>query len=260
MRHVSGSTKPPAGAPQILAPVGVDDVRIVPASPYHERLSELVDRLAGEVVLRHVPGRRVLDLGRGAPRITEWVEARAASLSVIDAIDLGRGATVRVPLPDATFDVVYCLRTLPHLGHDDDSSWAAAQSVMAEVARILAPGGTALCHIDNARSLWGGYHGIRNPGELVERGPIVVDTARGLTRFDTLGRFKRALPSDLDLVDYHGLRIWSALPHTLSIPIVGRILESLEWFGRDRSIARAFGAHLLLNLRRLVQADKVGDG
>ncbi len=242
--------KGPAGAPRILAPVDVDDGPLAPLEPGRDRMSVLVDRLGGEVVLRHVAGRRVLDLGHGAPRITQWVEPRAGALTVVDAIDLGRSASVRLPFPEQSFDLVYCLRTLAHLGRDEETSEQAARSALTETARVLTVGGTALVQIENPKSLWGLSHGIRNPMTVVDRGPLVVDSDRGLTRFDTLGRLERLLPPELALVGLHGLRILVPVARLLDVPVVGRILEALEWWARDTTGLRGFGAHLLVVLRR----------
>jgi hypothetical protein len=85
----------------------------------------------------------------------------------------------------------------------------------------------------------------------VERGPLVVDSDRGITRFDTLGRFKRMLPESLHLSRLHGLRVAIHMPGLLRIPLVGRLLEAAEWFARDRSLFNAFGAHLLVELRKI---------
>lgn len=242
--------------PKILAPrasmEGVAHTALGPAviDDADAQLDELVDAMACEVVLRHANGRRVLDLGHGAPRVTEQVAARAASHVVVDAVDLGRGASVTLPLHDAAFDLVYCLRTLPHLGHDAESSEQAARSLLLEVARLLAPGGVALMWIDNPLSLWGALHGLRRPARALERGPLVIDSARGLTRFDTLPRLLRMLPPVLSMTHLHGLRVVTLLPHVLAIPLVGRILTRIEWWARDRAIVRRLGAHLLVELRR----------
>lgn len=251
MGPVSGSTKAPSGSPRILAPNEGEGQPGQSPAVRANPVKHLVDRLAGEVVLRHAHGRRVLDLGHGAPDVTAWVTPRAGTLRVVDAVDLDRDAEIRLPFADGAIDLVYSLRTLPHLGHDEDSSDQAARSAIAEVARVLAVGGTALLQLDNPRSLWGAYHGIRNPMTAVERGPLMVESDHGLTRFDTLSRFAELLPPTLDLVGYHGIRVLVTLPHTLSIPIVGRLLERLEWFVRDRAPFRAFGAHLLVVLRRI---------
>ena len=290
MGHVSGSTKAPAGErheahetvapavasdaadatpsparprspPPVILPPDLSALQDAPALPvprahllpsrHQTKVRELVDRLLGEVVLRHTPGRRVLDLGHGADTVTSWVRTRAGSLRVVDAVDLGHGSEVRLPFADGAFDLVYSLRTLPHLGHDDPSSESAARSALTEIGRVLARNGTALVQIDNPRSLWGAYHGIRNPMTAIERAPLLVESDRGITRFDTLSRFLALLPPTLSMSEYHGARVTVTLPHALSIPIVGRWLERLEWFCRDRAPFRGFGAHLLVVLRRV---------
>ena len=242
--------------PKILAPVvaheGVAHTELASSvlDAADEHVDELVDRMAAEVVLRHATGRRVLDLGRGAPRVTEHVATRAASQVVVDAVDLGRGGSIALPLADASFDLVYCLRTLPHLGHDAESSELAARSLLSEVARLLGPTGVALVWIDNPLSLWGALHGLRRPAKALERGPLVIDSARGLTRFDTLPRLLSMLPASLSMTRLHGLRVVTIVPHVLAIPLVGRLLTRIEWWARDRAIVRRLGAHLLVELRR----------
>jgi SAM-dependent methyltransferase len=244
--------RPPLRPAQILAPVGLDDrPALLPRES--DRLTALVDRLAAEVVLRHATGRRVLDLGRGAPAVAEWVSDRVERHIVVDAVDLGRGATIRLPLPDASIDCVYSLRTLPHLGHDRASSEAALGSALAELSRVLVPGGVAVLELDNARSPIGLLHGLRHLGHSLDGGPLVIDSPRGLTRLDVLSRIVEQLPPTLTPVDLHGVRVVVASPHLLAVPILGRILERLEWFLRDQPLVRRLAAHLLLVLRRASQ-------
>jgi SAM-dependent methyltransferase len=222
------------------------------------RLGALIDRLAADVVLRHAVGRRVLDLGRGAPVVADWVADRVDRLTVVDAVDLGRGAAIRLPLPDAAFDCVYSLRTLPHLGHDGPSSEAALGSALEELGRVLAPGGVAVLEIDNARSPVGLLYGLRRLGALrrpaggrgLDGSPLVIDSPRGLTRLDVLSRVVERLPVTLVPIDLHGVRVVTASPHLLAVPLLGRVLAWLEWRLRDQPLIRRLAAHLLLVLRR----------
>lgn len=250
-RSTNGPPRAPSRMPQILAPVGLGDDRPAALLPREsDRLSALLDRLAADVVLRHATGRRVLDLGRGAPQVADWVADRVASMTVVDAVDLGRGASIRLPLPDAAFDCVYSLRTLPHLGHDAASSEAALGSALAELGRVLAPGGVAVLGLDNARSPIGLFYGLRRLGRSLEGGPLVIDSPRGLTRLDVLPRVVERLPATLHPIDLHGVRVVVASPHLLAIPLVGRVLARLEWWLRDQPLIRRLAAHLLLVLRR----------
>ena len=242
---------------------------------------QLIDSLAGDVLLSHVPGRRVLDLGHGSPEIAEWVAARVEHLSIVEKSALeqpGRIAETSGFLPastlideqgnlkidesgapplhlyeyaDGVFDVVYCLRTFPHLGFDTASSERLSAQLLREAARVTVDAGTVFVQIANPRSLRGIVEGIRNPITVVSRRRMILGDRFGLTRWDTLGRFRRFLPPELEFVAVHGLGV--TIPHdtTLRIPLIGSLLARLEWRLRDMGVVRRFGALLLVELRRL---------
>lgn len=259
-RSTNGPGRPRGAAPQILAPVGVDDrPALLPRES--DRLTVLIDRLAAEVVLRHATGRRVLDLGRGAPELYDWVVDRVDRLDVVDAVDLGRGGSFRVPLPSASYDCIYSLRTLPHLGRDPATSQQALDEALREVGRLLVPGGVAVLQLDNALSPIGLFHGLRRWGRGKKKEALVVqEVGRGVTRFDVLGRVIERLPESLTPTDLHGLRLVVASPHLLSVPLVGRILSRLEWMVRDQPLLRRFAAHLLLVVRRVTPPRETDPG
>lgn len=244
---VSRSTKAPI---EVIVPPDSAHSNGLLGSSARSTDDDLVDRLAGELVMRHVVGRRVLDLGHGAPRITGWVQSRAQTQTIVDAIDLGRGPTVALPFADASFDVVYSLRTLPHLGQDAATSAAAARSALQEIGRILVPYGTALVQLDNPRSLLGVYHGATRPFRAIDPDALVVESSRGITRFDTLAQFVRMLPATLELLNVHGVSLLGT--SVARFPILGRLCARLEWWSRDHSFwVGTFSAHLLLVLQRI---------
>jgi SAM-dependent methyltransferase len=249
--------------------------------------TRLVDGLAGDVLLAHVPGLRVLDLGHGSPEIAEWVRARAASLKIVDKSELEQTSQPIVDasglLPasefldadgnlkideddddpplrlrgqaDASVDLVYCLRTFPHLGFDTDSSERLGRQLLREAARVTVDGGTVFVQIANPRSLRGIVEGIRNPITVVSRRRMILGDRFGLTRWDTIPRFLRFLPPELELDDLHGLGV--LIPHgaTLQIPIIGSVLAQLEWRLRNMAMVRHFGAQVLVQLRRIHRDD-----
>lgn len=220
-------------------------------------LTRLTDSLAGEVVLRHVPGCRVLDLGYGSPEVARWVQRHTVErLSIVEkeALEALDGPLVLEELADESFDLVYCLRTFPHLGEDADSSERLAREMLAEAARVTLPGGTVLVEIANPRSLRGILDGIRNPITVVAQRGMVVEDALHLTRYDTLARFRSFVPRELDLVDVHGLGVLVPHASTLEIPILGSVLARMEWMARDSSLLSHFGAQLLVVLRKLTRA------
>lgn len=212
--------------------------------------SELAQALTGEAVLRHVAGRRVLDLGHGAPEITQWVRRAASKVSVAPLAELDQhGDTLQIPAADATYDAVYCLRTLPHLGRDEESSLALVRSLLREAVRVTAPGGLLLLEINNPRSLRGLAHGIRHPITIVAAGGVLVEGDHHVTRYDSLGRLLKLAPRELELVRTYGIRVLVPISRILSWPLLGRVLAAGEWWARD-SFLRQFGAHLLAVLRK----------
>jgi SAM-dependent methyltransferase len=308
MAQVSGSTKRPVASvtnpdpqgPQAQPPQSVQSGSSGSADPGERasssttgaftpgtKWSRLIDSLVGDVLLRHVPGCRVLDLGHGSPEVSEWVSARVGSrLEIVDKARLEHAPdriaersgllpasefldadgelvvpdddddALRLPeYRDASFDVVYCLRTFPHLGFDTESSEQLGRELLLEAARVTADGGTVFVQIANSRSIRGLIEGIRNPITVVSRRRMILGDRYGLTRWDTLPRFLKFLPPELEFVRTYGLGV--AIPHeaTLEIPLAGRVLKRLEWPLRDLAWARRLGAQLLIELRRLHRSD-----
>jgi SAM-dependent methyltransferase len=215
-----------------------------------DRLSGLSQALVGDALLRHVAGRRVLDLGQGSPEIARWVRATAASLESVDVrLATTDAGEIRLPHPPDRYDVVYSVRTLAHLGRDEASSDLGVRSLLAEAARVLAPGGLLLVEINNPRSLRGLAYGIRRPITIVAAGSVVVAERQHVTRYDTLSRLVRMAPRNLELVHVYGIRVLVPISRALQIPLLGRLLAAGEWWARD-GFLRRYGAHLLVALRR----------
>ncbi|MCB9568455.1 MAG: hypothetical protein H6710_14790 [Myxococcales bacterium] len=217
-----------------------------------DHVGQLVGALQGEIVLRYATGRRVLDLGHGRPEIARWAARVSESLEVSPSASWradAEGAPL-VELPEAAFDLVLCLRTLPHLGADAASSPRAARALLEAAARATVPGGHVLVEIDNPRSLRGLALGIRNPITVVGTNVLRDDDHR-LTRFDTLAKLASLIPPTLERETFFAARILVPFSTTLQVPLFGRLLARAEWWARDQALLRHFGAHLLVALRRV---------
>ena len=101
--------------------------------------------------------RRILDLGCGAGFLANYLAARGHQVSGLDAdaeslevaraydrtacVDYRRGDACALPFPDGAFDVVCAMDLLEHV--EDPAR------LVAEAARVLAPGGTFFFHTFN---------------------------------------------------------------------------------------------------------------
>ncbi|HST63578.1 MAG TPA: class I SAM-dependent methyltransferase [Mycobacteriales bacterium] len=120
-------------------------VRLSGGVPYSDRdstLSLLPGAAVGRWLARQAPlvSGRLLDLGCGNQPFAPWYGPMAKEVVAADAVP-GPGVVevdLGAPLPfgDETFDTVLCTQVLEHVPD--------AELAMAEIARVLRPGGHAL--------------------------------------------------------------------------------------------------------------------
>jgi SAM-dependent methyltransferase len=95
-------------------------------------------------------GTRVIDAGCGEGVLVEEYAGRLA-IKGVDANyasdHVTRGSVTALPFPDGSFDRALCLDVLEHLSYDDQPK------ALAELHRVLAPGGELLVSVPNLAHL-----------------------------------------------------------------------------------------------------------
>ena len=152
----------------------------------------LINDLEFEKIAPDANGSDASEIGCGTGLILERVAGVAARAVGIDlspgmaAVSSEKGLTAvnasvnTLPFPDASFDVVYSCKVLAHVPD--------IRGALAEVARVLRPGGHAFVEFYNRRSLRALGYRMRSRMDRSE--PVFV-------RFDTLADVLTYVPRDL---------------------------------------------------------------
>ena len=203
----------------------------------------VVNALEFGAVAAAVAGRDVLEIGCGTGLILERTAAVARWATGIDlsagmarfsagrkGLTVAQASATDLPFADASFDVVYSFKVLPHV-----PDLAAA---LAEIRRVLRPGGRAFVEVYNPWSLKRLANGVA--GALGKGKPVYV-------RHDSLGAVRRALPSGWEVQAVRGVRIFAPSKHAYTLPGLRRVVPRLEERACDGPLGR-FGGYLVVEV------------
>lgn len=214
---------------------------------YHQML----DDLEVELVERYGRGARVLEVGCGTGLILERVAGFASYCTGMDisggmlarAQDRGmavvQGSATALPYADASFDLTYSFKVLPHV--------ADIRTAMAEMARVTRPGGYVLAEFYNPCSLRYLVKALKPPSAISS---TTTDEAV-FTRYDTIGRIKSYLPSTLEYQTVRGVRIVTPVSQVHQIPGVRRLVRAAEERLADLPGMRNLGGFLIAVARKM---------
>lgn len=158
------------------------------AEPHYRPENRAKVRAMLEAVRAQAPGGRLLDLGcgtgfildlaRGVFDTLDGVDVTPAMLARVDrqgGVRLWRAAAEALPFADGSFDVVSAYSFL----HHTEDVWR----VLAEAARVLAPGGVVYADLEPHRAFWEQMAALP-PGEAAQLPPMVRRARDSVTEMD----------------------------------------------------------------------------
>lgn len=214
--------------------------------PYHRML----DDLEVEIVERYGRGKDVLEVGCGTGLILGRVGGFARTSTGIDlsggmlAKAAARGQAVAqasatdLPIATASVDVAYSFKVLAHI---PDIAGA-----MAEMARVVRPGGYVIAEFYNARSLRRLVKAVKPPTAVSE----TTHDEHVYTRYDDAKAIRSYLPPTLEWVATRGIRVITPVAAVLRVPVVGAAVRWAEHRLADLPGARDHGGFLVAICRR----------
>ena len=133
-------------------------------------------------------GARVLELGSGPGRTTDWLASRVGHLTALEYdqadaralaarrpdVDVIHGDATAMPFPDADFDAVVCFTMLHHI-----PTPAGQDRLFAEARRVLRPGGA----FAGSDSRWGPLFALAHLGDTL----TLVDPTALPARLESAG-------------------------------------------------------------------------
>lgn len=191
--------------------------------------------------LQFAPGDRVIDLGCGSGRSILWNAASGAAFTGVDVspffahearatADLALADLRQLPFADGSFTKAYALDVLEHLSPD------ALDAMLAEAARVLAPGGALFVysHVRKNAPIAKGLRAINALARGLERIGLIDMTQERLRKSDHLNPLQD-VPHLEAVVARAGFRIGRIRYYT---PIAGGFVENILMRMAERALAR----------------------
>jgi SAM-dependent methyltransferase len=216
----------------------------------HHGYHRLIDELELELVRKYGAGGDVFEAGCGTGLLLREAATFARSAVGLDlsrgmlgpararGLRVVQGSLTDVPLPPASFDLVYSMKVLAHV--------PPIARAAAELARLVRPGGHLLLEFYNPWSLR--YLAKRLGGP----GAIAAGTTEGdvYTRYDTAARARTYLPPELEVVGVRGVRVVTPTSKVFAVPSLGRLFSWAEHAACDAPLLRHLGGFLIVIARK----------
>jgi SAM-dependent methyltransferase len=187
-------------------------------------------------------GDVIVDLGCGSGRSLVWNHESGATMVGIDVApyfahealergDLVLGDLRRLPFADGAFSKGYALDVFEHLSRE------ALTAVLAEIARVMQPGGRVFVYSHVRKNSWlaGGLRAINGLARRLERVGLVDLRQERLRKSDHVNPLDD-IPDLERVVSGAGFRIARIRYYT---PLVGAFVENILMRMAERAVGRA---------------------
>jgi SAM-dependent methyltransferase len=198
-------------------------------------------------VRRWLRGSRVLEVGCGTGLLLSRVREFAPQVIGVDlsrgmlrrAVErghrVGQGSVTALPYAASSFDLVYSFKVLPHVDPLDHG--------LAEIARVLAPGGVAVLEFYNPTSLRGAWKKLRWWNAAVGK---ASHDRQVFTAYHTPGEARALVGRQLEVCGECGVVLLTPHPIAHRIPLLGPMLRALERWLAPSALARLAGFYVVV--------------
>jgi ubiquinone/menaquinone biosynthesis C-methylase UbiE len=202
----------------------------------------LINDIETGVVREYATDKKTLEIGCGTGIILSQVskftqESWGIDLSsgMLEAakkknLNVKEANAVNIPFDDEEFDVVYSFKVLPHIPN--------IQEVIADIYRVLDQNGIAILEFYNPIS----FKALTNK--------IAGATDKVYIRYDSLSDIRELLSEQFDITDILGARIITPFAFILKIPILNKILISLEHYLSKTFFNRIAGYFIVIAVKK----------
>lgn len=206
----------------------------------------LIDELEVKVLDQFVRDRDVLECGCGTGLILNRIKPLARRAAGVDLSpgmleharrrghEVHHASVTELPFADASFDVAYSFKVLAHV--------EPIEQALAEMARVLRPGGHLIAEFYNPWSLRYLVKRVKPPTRISEQ----TNDEAVFTRYDDLDRARSYLPPSVEYRDVYGVRVFTPVSQVHDLPVVRHVFRRLEIEALSAPILRHFGGFMVI--------------
>src|SRR5258705_9393310 len=125
-------------------------------------------------------------------------------------LSVAQASATELPIASESVDVAYSFKVLAHIPD--------IQGAIAEMARVVRPGGWVLAEFYNARSLRRLVKAVKPPTAVSRQ----THDEHVFTRYDDAAAIRGYLPGELEWVTTRGIRVITPVAKVLEVPVLGR--------------------------------------